>query len=387
MSPAQDTSRPTQGATDVGKRVDPPAKRLLRGGYRAATGLRARLFGRRARPGEGPRVFYGGARAGDAGGPLVKVSRLQTRFPEAPGRFNLVYSLSNAPYLGAGALDALCARGVALVHNQNGVFYPGWFAGDWKAQNARMAEAYHRADHVFWQSDFCRCCADEFLGPRDGPGEVLFNAVDTARFSPGAPRLRSGLFTFLLTGKIQGHLAYRLEDSIAGLARARASGTECRLLIAGILDEPATAAARAAATRCGVEAYVFFQGPYTQDTAPELYRSADAYIMTKHADPCPNTVIEAMSCGLPVVYVSSGGVPELVGGEAGAGVPAGDDWERLVRPEPEALGAAMTRVAANRDAMSAAARGRAEAQFGLEAWLDRHDSVFRRLVGERTSGA
>ena len=36
-----------------------------------------------------------------------------------------------------------------------------------------------------------------------------------------------------------------------------------------------------------------------------------------HNDPCPNTVLEALSCALPVVYSNTGGVPELVGPDCG----------------------------------------------------------------------
>ena len=359
------------------RRSDPPIKALARNAYRGANAVRARLLARRAKPGEAPRVWYGGARAGDAGGPLVKVARLHEAFPEANGMFNLLYTLSNTPYLPRSALAAMKMRGTAIVHNQNGVFYPGWYASDWQAQNARMADAYHLADHVFWQSNFCRRCADRFLGKREGPGEVLFNAVDISLFAPETEKApRSEPFTFLLTGKIQNHLAYRLEDTIAGLATARAQGLDAQLLIAGIIDDGARAAAYTAAQDADIAARVRFTGPYTQAEAPALYRSADAYVMTKHADPCPNTVIEAMACGLPVAYVASGGVPELVGPNAGTGVAADDDWEKPFRPAPEALGAAMRRVAEHQAAMSTAARARAEAAFSLDAWLDRHATVF-----------
>lgn len=367
------------------RRKDPHVKSAARAGYRAVTDARAVLLGRGAMPGAAPTVFYGGARSGDSGGPLVKVQRLQRAFPQSRGCFNLVYSLSNAPYLSASALDRLKARGTAIVHNQNGVFYPGWFDGDWGAENARMAAAYHRADHVFWQSRFCRDCADRFLGPRDGAGEILFNAVDIDHFAPGSDsgqeRIRP--FTFLLTGKIQSHLAYRLEDSIAGLAAARATGLDATLIIAGQLDARAIAAAGSAATRAGIRDHVHLLGPYTQQTAPDIYRAADAYVMTKHADPCPNTVIEAMACGLPVAYVASGGVPELVGPDAGAGVAADDNWDQPFRPSAEALAGVMQAVAENHQKMATAARQRAIAAFNLESWIARHREIFQSVLANK----
>lgn len=360
------------------RRKDPVAKSIARSAYRGITA--ARTFAFAAQGGATPRVFYGGARSGDNGGPLVKVKRLQRAFPQATGRFNTIYSLSNAPYLSRAALERVKARGVGLVHNQNGVFYPGWYDGDWQAANTRMSHAYHLADHVFWQSSFCRDCADRFLGARSGEGEVLFNAVDLQHFTPGQAADESRPFTFLLTGKIQAHLAYRLQDSIAGLAEARSAGLEANLRIAGHLDKVANDAATAAARDVGITQHVEILGPYTQENAPEIYRGADAYIMTKHADPCPNTVIEALACGLPVAYVASGGVPELVGPDAGAGVPADEDWDRPFRPDPAALGQAMVQVAEERATMSKAARDRAETHFDIDNWLARHDQVFRAIL-------
>lgn len=364
------------------RRKDPALKSFARAGYRMLIGARADAFARASKAGQSPRVFYGGARSGDNGGPLVKVQRLQRAFPQAPRSFNLVYSLSNAPYLTRGTLERLKARGTGLVHNQNGVFYPGWYDGDWKAENTRMSHAYHLADHVFWQSAFCRTCADQFLGAREGDGEVLFNAVDTTHFTPGQRTREKHPFVFLLTGKIQAHLAYRLEDSIAGLAHARAAGLDAELHIAGHLDTGAISAATAAAQRMGLTKQVHMLGSYTQARAPEIYCSADAYVMTKHADPCPNTVIEAMSCGLPIAYVASGGVPELVGPDAGSGVPADEDWERPFRPDAAALGQAMLTVAENHTAMAIAARQRAQEQFDLKTWLARHAAIFAKTLGQ-----
>jgi glycosyltransferase involved in cell wall biosynthesis len=362
---------------DTSKR-DPAAKAILRRAYRASLLIHNLLTARRRVAAE-PRVFYGGARAGDRGGPLVKVQRMMTRFPQHLIGYNVVYQLSNAAYLPASALRRLGTAGVKLVHNQNGVFYPSWFEGDWRAMNVQMAHGYHAADHVFWQSEFCRRSADRYLGPRLGSGEVLYNAVDTTYFAPAAERPHRP-FTFLLTGKIARHLFYRIESTIVGLAQARRQGFGARLVIAGALDPWCEEAAKALCTQHDLDEAVTLLGPYRQADAPAIYGDADAYVMTKHNDPCPNTVLEALACGLPVLYAASGGVPELVGDDAGVGLPVPEDWERPHAPSRDAIAEGMITIAGSRSRMAEAARRRAVERFDLRAWLDRHDEVFRSLI-------
>lgn len=363
-------------------RRDPVLKAMLRHGWRTVQLLRVLaatpLMARR----DVARVYYSGARSGDHGGPLVKVKRLQEYFPERTRDFNLVYALSNAPYLPDIGLAWLKQRGVPLVLNQNGVFYSGWYGGDWRAMNRTMSHAYHRADHVFWQSAFCRRAADRFLGPRDGAGEVLFNAIDTRRFCPAETRGERP-FTFLLTGKIDAHLVHRLHSTLAGLAQARKRGLEARLVIAGLVAPAARQQADALVAELGLDGAVLFQGPYTQESAPAVYQQADAYVMTKYLDPCPNTVLEAMACGLPVLHSASGGVPELVGDVAGVGLEVPEDWEQIHVPEATAIGAGMIEVAKNAEAMAAAARARAVAQFDIRDWIARHRAVFASLLEKR----
>lgn len=331
-----------------------------------------------------PRLYCGGARSGDLGGPQVKLKRLLQYFPESFWRYNLVYLLSNAPYLSAAAIGWLKLRRIPIVLNQNGIFYPGWYGGDWRKMNTVMATAYHRADYVFWQSEFCRRAADRFLGKRDGAGEILFNAIDTRHHFRPSEMAGDRPFTFLLTGLINAHMGYRVASSIAGLSAARGMGLDCRLLVAGWIDASTLASSQSLALKLGVAAHVEFSGPYTQTLAPKIYQSADAYIMTKYLDPCPNTVLEAMACGLPVVYSASGGVSELVGPDAGVGLAISENWSDVMKtPCAEDIGAGMVEVARNSEAMGQAARSRAEAQFEITYWIDRHRDIFRQLLGER----
>jgi len=57
----------------------------------------------------------------------------------------------------------------------------------------------------------------------------------------------------------------------------------------------------------------------------ELFHEHDIYITASRNDPCSNSLIEALTCGMPAVYLKSGGHPEIVGG-AGAGF---DEVEEL----------------------------------------------------------
>ena len=356
-------------------------KYLLRQAYTAACGVQSVCNLLVPRSGD-LAVYYGGARLGDIGGPLVKVKRLRKYFPEVRWGYNLAYLLSNTPYLPNYALRLLQWRGVPIVHNQNGVFYGAWYEGDWEAQNRRMARSYHAADWVFYQSEFCRVAADKFLGPRMGPGEILYNAVDTSIFTPvqGRSVETQKDFTFLVTGKISNHLYYRLESTINGLRMACDAGLDARLVVAGWIEVEARSRAEELAVKLGLAKSVSFKGPYTQEQAPEIYRAADAYVMTKHNDPCPNTVLEALACGLPVLYSDSGGVPELVGTEAGVALSCAEDWDTPRVPAPDTIGEGMLRIARNHSAFSVAARQRAVERFDIAHWIDRHRRVFQQLM-------
>ena len=49
--------------------------------------------------------------------------------------------------------------------------------------------------------------------------------------------------------------------------------------------------------------------------SPELanfHRINDIYITASRYDPCSNSLLEALGCGLPALYLKSGGHPEIV---------------------------------------------------------------------------
>ena len=61
----------------------------------------------------------------------------------------------------------------------------------------------------------------------------------------------------------------------------------------------------------------------------ELFRTHDVYLTASKNDPCSNSLIEALTCGLPAVYLQSGGHPEIVK-QAGAGFEAAEQIPDLL---------------------------------------------------------
>jgi glycosyltransferase involved in cell wall biosynthesis len=348
-------------------------------------GLRAMVAGRPPR-GE-PAVWYGMSQIPDARqtavGGIVKLQHLVERFPNRPRRFNVLYLVSSRLPDAPEALAWWAKRtGARLVVNQNGVAYPAWHGPGWERVNQPMTALLAAADHVFYQSEFCRVSADRFAGPATAPSEILYNAVDVSRFRP-SPRVADKRVVLLLGGSQDQW--YRFDAAVRTLAVLRRRHVDAELIVTGRLrwspDE--RVCKREAEARVGslrLSDRITLTGPYTQAEAPALFQRADILLHTKYNDPCPTVVIEALASGLPVVYSRSGGVPELVGEHAGAGVAADLSWERDLPPEPEALAGAVDRVRDRLHEHRQAARQRAVDRFDVRRWVDRHAEVFGRLA-------
>jgi glycosyltransferase involved in cell wall biosynthesis len=327
----------------------------------------------------GVAVFYGHRAIPAAGEPvaggLVKLQRLQQEFPNRLRDFNLLYlGSSTLPSDWRTVLRLARSRGARIVVNQDGVAYPGWAGGRTDELNTRLREVLNAADHVLYQSDFCKQTADLFLGEPPGGWEVLPNAVDTRLFAP-ADSPPPGDPVLLLAGDQTE--AYRVESALRTLALVARDEPGARLLVTGSLVGDGGARLIG---ELGLQERVEFIGRYAQRDAPDLYRRAHVLLHTKVNDPCPNVVLEALACGVPVAHSASGGLPELVGPDAGVGVPHEQNWERDVPPDPAALAAAVTTILARLGDYRPAARARAEERFDLRPWLAHHRELFVELV-------
>lgn len=280
-------------------------------------------------------------------------------------------------------------RGVRVVNRLNGI---NWvqrrrFLGlryAIKAEASNLLLAYTRrflADHVVYQSSFTRDWWHRWYGEHPGPYSVIHNGVNLTAYSPvGEERPPADHIRLQI---VEGHLnldnRMALENAVA-FARAleKEAGTRVELVVvADVLPE-----VREVLRKVSGDTWVTYTGTVPREQIPSLSRSAHLQFSAEINASCPNSVIEALACGLPVAAFDSGALPELVSGDAGVVVPYGADPWKLERPDAAGLARAALPLLADQERYRRGARTLAVEKFDLEQMADRY---LEALLGTASS--
>lgn len=164
--------------------------------------------------------------------------------------------------------------------------------------------------------------------------EVIPNVVDVQRFRPAdAEAIHDSAAPHIVVARNLEYL-YGNDVAIRALAHLRQRFPAARLTIAGSGPEAQTL--KRLSEELGVADAVRFAGQLDPVQMSDLYRSADLSLNPSRADNTPNSILESLACGVPVVSTDVGGVPFLVEHSQTA-------W--LVPPDsPEATAAGIARV-------------------------------------------
>ncbi len=264
-------------------------------------------------------------------------------------------------------------RGVRIVQRLDGM---NWIhSRRWtglrhflRSEYGNLLLAYIRryvADHVVYQSEFTRGWWRRVHKETGRPDEVILNGVDLAAYSPDGPEQRP--VDHVRVQVVEGHLKDGNELALGFAASFAAAlqvetGQPVELCVAGDVPSAVQDKTRSAHPQL----WLNFQGVVARGQIAELDRSAHLLYVAEINPPCPNAVIEALACGLPVAAFSTGSMPELVQGDAGRLAPYGGDPWRLEQPDYEGLARAAAEIVAEQGRFRRAARARAEQAFGLE---------------------
>lgn len=265
---------------------------------------------------------------------------------KAAGRSDLLHVMANSGWswhlFAVPAIRVARLRGVPVIVNYRGgeaeVFLDRAHAG--------VRRALRQGTLLVVPSGFLQ----QVFARHGMAAEVVPNIVDLERFQPAAA-----------SRPVAAHLVvarnlepiYDNATAIRALARVREARPDARLTIAG--SGPQDVELRRLAAELGQTEAIRFAGRLDRDAVASLYQDADIALNPSTVDNMPNSVLEALASGLPVVSTDVGGVPYIVQ----------DGTTALLVPprDPGAMASAILRLLDNRDLANALSRaGLAEAQ-------------------------
>jgi glycosyltransferase involved in cell wall biosynthesis len=224
------------------------------------------------------------------------------------------------------------------------------------------------ADHIVYQSTFTADWWNSVYKKTTNPFSVIHNGVDLEQYSPTPKNaLHANMIRLLVVeGRFGGGYEVGLNNAVQfSQALMRKSDKKVQLILAG---DPG----KSHPEKYGHLDWLDWRGIVARKDLPALYRSAHLLFSSDIRASCPNSVIEALACGLPVVGYDTGALLELVGAEAGVIQPYGSDFSKLQPANPEPLAKSALHLLAARDRFSTNARRRAEKLFDLDTMVRRY---------------
>lgn len=140
--------------------------------------------------------------------------------------------------------------------------------------------------------------------------DVIPNIIDLQRFRPVDARAAgAGESPHLVIARNLEPI-YGITTAIEAIARLQPEVPGLRVSIAG--SGPQEQELKALASALGLEEVITFTGRLPPDEIAALYRDADVMINPTTVDNMPNSLLEAMASGLPIVTTNVGGIPYVV---------------------------------------------------------------------------
>jgi glycosyltransferase involved in cell wall biosynthesis len=233
------------------------------------------------------------------------------------------------------------------------------------------------ADRIVYQSQFVKEWWQQQFGDPGKPDFIIHNGVDLGLYNPKGPgKLPKDTYRLLLVeGRFGGGFHMGLENAVELTTQLQnRHKLPVSLRVVGLVpDHLKDRVTRA--TNIPLE----WHGVVSRTDIPELDRSAHALFSADLNAACPNAVIEALACGLPVVSFDTGALKELVSAGSGRLTPYGGDVWRLDPPDVETLAAACVDVLKNNPQYRRIARSQAEKHFSLDRMVDSYCKVWDRI--------
>jgi glycosyltransferase involved in cell wall biosynthesis len=220
------------------------------------------------------------------------------------------------------------------------------------------------ADRIIYQSEFCHQWWQRAYGKSGHPYRVVYNGVDLDTYTPaGESELPTDHFRVLLVEGTIGS-GYEMGLQVAIQLGERLVSNYQRNIEIMVAGRVSATLQQEVLARTSL--MVTFLGEVPADKIAAIDRSAHVLYAADLNPACPNSVIEALACGLPVAAFDTGALLEIITDDCGIIVPYGGDPWKLDHPDINSLAQAVNHILENQTSYRLAARKKAEHAFGLD---------------------
>jgi len=182
--------------------------------------------------------------------------------------------------------------------------------GDSKKLNERIFRSIDRSSGVVFISEYSRKVTQAFKGSIGPANVVVNNAVPLDVFRNRGPNMRAQLgidpSELVIVTSAHWRRHKRLEETLELFRLVKTTlKRECKLLVLGRNTG-----------NIGTEDIIVV-GEVNPSELASWYRTGDMFLHLAWIEPCGNTHVEAMACGLPTLCTNNGGVGEAVRASCG----------------------------------------------------------------------
>lgn len=181
----------------------------------------------------------------------------------------------------------------------DGIYYDT--ATDYKKRNEKISEAHIKADAIIYQSEFCRHMCERYLAKRKEGAvtRIIYNGIDE---NWCGEHIHTDAFDVIVIAKWRRHK--RLQEIIEIFKLFLEDHNNVRLHVIGDLVE----------NKREDNPNIIYHGQKEYESLEAIFKIADVSLHLSKKDCCPNSVVEVIGAGIPVITTSvCGGAMEMCG--------------------------------------------------------------------------